>query len=321
MTIPLPNTPVGGRLRRFYSQWQALTSDPFILNLVTGMNIPLTEFPRQNRLPHEIVMSQEESRAADEQIEQLLQKRAIVECESINEGDFVSNVFLRRKKSGQHRLILNLKSFNQQVVIYEHFKMESLDQICELMTEGCWMSVVDFCDAYLSMPVNRKFVHLLKFCHKGRILMYIVLPFGLSCAPRLFSKLCRVPLVVLRREGHIVVLYIDDGWICGRTYDDCLNSLRAFLQVFVSLGFLPHPTKCSLTPSQQVVALGFVLNSVTMRISMQPEKVEQIGTIARELLCKPNLVARDIARLVGLFVSCFRATPLGKLHYRSLERV
>ena len=88
--------------------------------------------------------------------------------------------------------------------------------------------------------------------------------------------------------------------------------------MFVNLGFLPHPTKCSLTPSWEVVSLGFVLNSVTMQISMQPEKVVQIIEFAREVLACTCTV-REVAWLIELFVSCFRATPLGKLHYQSLE--
>ena len=168
------------------------------------------------------MFSKEETQAADEQIEQLLLKGAIVECDSINDGDFVSNIFLRPRKGGSHHLILNLKSFKPRIQ-YAHFKMENLDQICELMMESCWMAVVDFSDAYLTMPVNPKHVHLLKFIYKGRILMHVLLPFGLSCAPHFFSKLCCAPLVMLRREGHLV-LYID-SWICGRTYEQCLDSI------------------------------------------------------------------------------------------------
>ena len=89
--------------------------------------------------------------------------------------------------------------------------------------------------------------------------------------------------------------------------------------MFVNLGFLPHPTKCSLTPSREVVSLGFVLNSVTMQISMQPEKVVQIIEFACEVLARTCTV-KEVAWLIGLFVSCFRATPLGKLHYQSLEQ-
>ena len=65
--------------------------------------------------------------------------------------------------------------------------------------------------------------------------MYLVLPFGLACASRYFTKLCKVPLIVLRRDGHIVVMYIDDGWISAQTYDLCLDSLRAFLDVFLCI--------------------------------------------------------------------------------------
>ena len=54
------------------------------------------------------MFSEEETWAADEQIKQLLLKGAIVECDSINDGDFVSNIFLRPKKGGSHCLILNL---------------------------------------------------------------------------------------------------------------------------------------------------------------------------------------------------------------------
>ena len=44
-----------------------------------------------------------------------------------------------------------------------NFKMETLDHICELMTEGCFMCVVDFSDAYLTMPINKDHVQFLKF--------------------------------------------------------------------------------------------------------------------------------------------------------------
>ena len=293
VSIPLPHVPVGGWLKHFLPQWKALTSDPFILNMVTGMDIPLENRQLQVSIPPELVFSEVEKQAADEQIQTLLNKRAIVECFHIGPDDFVSNVFLWPKKGGSYHMILNLKKFND-FVQYEHFKMETLDHICELMTEGCFMCVVDFSDAYLTTPINEDHVQFLKFRYEGKIYMYLVLPFGLACAPRYFTKLCKVPLIVLRRDRHIVVMYIDDGWIAAQTYDLCLDSLRAFLDVFVGLGFLPHPTKCSLTPSQEVVSLGFVLNSVTMRISMQPEKVSQIIAFAREVLAHTCTV-REVA--------------------------
>ena len=130
--------------------------------MITGMDIPLENRHSQDLIPPELVFSEAEKQAADEQIPALLNKHAIVECFHIGPDDFVSNVFLQLKKGGSYHMILNLKKFND-FVQYEHFKMETLDHICELMTEGCFMCVVDFSDAYLTMPINKDHVQFLKF--------------------------------------------------------------------------------------------------------------------------------------------------------------
>ena len=41
------------------------------------------------------------------------------------EGEYISNRFIRQKKDGSYRLILNLKNLNQ-FVQYHHFKMEKV---------------------------------------------------------------------------------------------------------------------------------------------------------------------------------------------------
>ena len=125
VSIPLPHVPVGGWLKHFLPQLKAITSDPFILNMVTGMDIPLENRQPQVSIPPELVFSEAEKQAADEQIQTLLNKHAIVECFHIGPDDFVSNVFLRPKKGGSYCMILNLKKFND-FVQYEHFKMETL---------------------------------------------------------------------------------------------------------------------------------------------------------------------------------------------------
>ena len=42
--------PVGGRLRNFLLQWQQITADHSILEMITGMNIDLVDFPWQQKL-------------------------------------------------------------------------------------------------------------------------------------------------------------------------------------------------------------------------------------------------------------------------------
>ena len=50
--------------------------------------------------------------------------------------DFVSNVFIRNKKNGSHRLILNLINLNT-FIEYHHFKMDTIETVINLMRPNC----------------------------------------------------------------------------------------------------------------------------------------------------------------------------------------
>ena len=43
--LPLPSLPVGGRLQYFMKFWKHLTSDPNILDMISGMPLELTDIP------------------------------------------------------------------------------------------------------------------------------------------------------------------------------------------------------------------------------------------------------------------------------------
>ena len=142
-----------GRLQFFQDKWTELTSDPVILNMVSGLDIPLVDVAFQQNPPNLLTFSPEEMAAADKHIDELLAKGAIREYDSVQPGDFVSTVFLRPKKDGGYHMILNLKDFNQ-FVEYNHFKMETLKDICNSISPNCYMAVIDLQDAYLVIPIN-----------------------------------------------------------------------------------------------------------------------------------------------------------------------
>ena len=52
---------------------------------------------------------------------------------------------------------------------------------------------------------------------------------------------------------------------------------------------------------------------------MQQSKDAQIVQYAQSLLGASSITVRQLACLIGLFISCLHAIPLGKLHYHSLE--
>lgn len=69
---------------------------------------------------------------------------------------------------------------------------------------------IDLKDAYVVVPIHKESRQFLSFRHHGEIFQYRSLPFGLSVAPRVFSKLMRFALTPLREQGIRIVYYLDD---------------------------------------------------------------------------------------------------------------
>ena len=320
VSIPFPDIPVGGRVQSFRHEWEKITSDPAILKTISGFSIPLIEVMHQLKPPKTLTFSEEEMQAGDEQIEQLLAKGAIMECNSIDDGDFVSHVFLRPKHDSGHRLIIDLADFNDSVQ-YVCFKMETIIDIIAAIEPGMYMCVADLQDAYLVILIARWHWHLLKFQWHHWIFCFLVLPFGLACSPRIFSKVAKVPLTLVREQGHVCFMYIDDGFLAGRLVTECTAAVQCFLEMFVHLGFLLHPKKCMLIPSQQVNILGFIINSVTMTISISEEKKVEIHNLCVAAMADPIMSIRQLSRLIGKLISVLLALPLGQAHFHRLEKV
>ena len=202
MQASKPHLPVGGRLKYFVSEWYKLTSDPRVIDTVKGLHIYLNNIPRQKNVPKPLRLSPEEVQAADTQIKTLLDKRAIIPSKTGQKGEFINTVFLRPKKDGGYRMILNLKKFNKHVH-YNHFKMETLHHILTLVTKDCFMAIFDLQDAYLVVSIAGVHVKFLKFEWRGRVYMYVVMPFGLAEAPRKFTKLIKQAQTKRYCAGHI----------------------------------------------------------------------------------------------------------------------
>ena len=68
--------------------------------------------------------SSNECEVIEGEIQKLFEKNIILPC-PYEEGEVISNIFLRPKKDGPHLLILNLKHLNR-FAEYKHFKMDNL---------------------------------------------------------------------------------------------------------------------------------------------------------------------------------------------------
>ena len=138
------------------------------------------------------------------------------------------------------------------------------------------MAVLDLKDDYYSVPINLQHRKFLRFEFKGTLYEFTCLPNGLSSAPRVFTKLMKPVLAVLRFKGYRIVRYIDDILLIAETPDKLSQVVADTIALLRTLGFTIHDTKSITVPSQIAKCFGFILNSRNMTISMVPEKADCI---------------------------------------------
>ena len=126
-------------------------------------------------------------------VDNLLKKGILVESQHIL-GEFVSNIFLRKKKGvDKFHTILNSKHLNNYVK-KKHFKMDTLLPILPLITPNCTFVSFDFSYAYYSCSIFPPCRRYLRFTFEGRLYEFTCLPNGLSSTTRFFTKIMKVAL-------------------------------------------------------------------------------------------------------------------------------
>ena len=233
-------------------------------------------------------------------------------------GECNSPIFVVPKPDRSHRLIFNFKNCNQ-AVLYRHFKMDILTSILSLVTPGAYMATIDLRHAYYTIPVAFEHQKFLKFIWNSSSYQFTVLPMGLSSCPCIFTKVMKPVLAALRQLGYINSGYIDDFYLQGKLFSDCASNVCNTVQHFISLGFYPHPDKCCLLPTQEIVVLGFVINSLLMTVSLTADKT-QLYELCSHVLKGGNLSIQSIASLIGKLIAALPGIEFGQLYYRHLER-
>jgi hypothetical protein len=187
------------------------------------------------------------------------------------------------------------------------------------MTKDCWFASVDLKDAYYSVNVNKICRKFLRFIWKDQCYEFTALPMGLTSSPRVFTKLLKPVFSVLHKHGFSSLIYIDDTFLQGNSFDACLENVFKTVSLLDNLGFTIHPEKYVLVPRQSISFLGFLMDSRNMTVALTPEKANGIIQDCEHLLRKHEISIRDFSKVIGKFVAAEPAIPYAPLHIKVLE--
>ena len=284
----------------------------------SGLKFDFTDTPVCKNMAPSCSFNENEKDLIYAELQKLLKKQVIQKLITLQKDAFVSSVFTRPKQDGTHRMILNLKNLNK-FVTYKHCKLESLQDVLEMVTPGVWMASVDLKDAYYTIPIHTDFRKFLTLIWGDSYYEYTCLPNGYAQALRAFTKVLKKPFGFLRQRGYTSVVYVDDSYLQGDTFQHCLKNITLTVYLLRSLGFTIHPEKSVLIPTQKLKFLGFIIDSLSMTISLAPKKREKIYNYCRLLLSPASHTIRQVSSTICCLVAVCPAVKYGRLFYRNIE--
>ena len=118
----------------------------------------------------------------------------------------------------------------------------------------------------------------------------------------------------LHVKRHVIAGYIDDFILLNETYEGCTATVAETIISFDKLGFVVHPQKSVFIPNQSLVLLGFIINSVTMKISLTDSKKEKMKHyLEYDLQNSSNLSVEYVAKVIVYITSSLPAVQFGKI--------
>ena len=176
------------------------------------------------------------------------------------------------------RSILNLKLFNF-IVRKTSFRIETLKSMIAVMQPHQWLASVDLKDAYFHIGVTPAHRRYLRFHWLGQSYQFGALPFGLSSAPRVFTKTLAPLMAWLRLMGVHLYPYLNDILILGESFGEVEQSVQATLQVLTQAGFIVNLKKSNLAPTQDLVYIGARFQTDWDRAYLPEDRIKGLLTL------------------------------------------
>ena len=231
---------------------------------------------------------------------------------------YYSCLFLVPKPDGSFRPIIDLKKLNQFLIV-PLFKMETLFSIIAALQPQEWITKIDLKDVYHHILAQVNIRKYFRFVVAGVIFQFRVLPFGLSTAPREFTKTLAPVVQLLCTQGIRVHAYLDDWIVRAHSREQSLEHTQHILQLLQSLGWTINWDKSMLQPSRILDFLGLHFNLARAHISLPDSFLPTLTNVLSRLSPTTVMPARKISSIISRMSHFAPFIYNGRLHLRFLQ--
>ena len=197
------------------------------------------------------------------------------------------------------------RSLIKQRVICEDWKIAMA-----YFAKDSYMFSFDLKSGYHHIKISQDHQTFLGFCWRSPdsnnevFYVFTVLPFGLSSAPYIFTKLLKPLEKHWRIQGICIAVFLDDGWSIVEDKEGCLVKAQSVRRDLNSAGFVVNEEKSVWEPTQGLDWLGITWNSLLGTLKIVDRRITKItNTIDRIIEADFKLSARELASFTGQIIS------------------
>ena len=297
----VPN--VLGRLRARVDKWKEMGASDFIQEtLRSGYKLPFIDTPPPKHFGNNKSALQNSSFVGSA-IKELVQSGRVIKVDA---PPRIVNPLSVSENGEKKRLILDLRFVNQHLW-KEHVKFEDFRTFENFIKKGSYMFHFDFRSGYHHIDIFEEHWTYLGFSWTENgvtsYYVFIVLPFGLSTAPYIFTKVCRVLIKYWRSNGIKIAIFIDDGIGAAGSFSKT-KVASDFVKNSIQLsGFITNEEKSIWDPVQCAVWLGLQIDTQNFELKIKQKRVTKVMGQISKMLSGVVASARQVSSIAGGLVS------------------
>ena len=198
--------------------------------------------------------------------------------------------------------------------------MEGLDIVKSLVKRGDYMLSLDLNQAFYHVPLARNQRQYFAFDFLNKRYCFTCLPFGLTTSPRVFTKILKPLIGLLRQQGMRIVTYLDNILIMAILKKEVLDQTSHLISALQNHGFTINIKKSCLNPTQVIDYLGFQVNTKEMIFKLPRHKIKNLTRECRKVKSQITIHVRKLASLIGKIITITNAVFSAHLYSRALLR-
>jgi RNA:NAD 2'-phosphotransferase (TPT1/KptA family) len=231
-------------------------------------------------------------------------------------SEWASAPVLVRKRDGGVRWCIDYRELNSRSV-KDVFPLPLVEECLDTLAGNIWYSKLDANSAYWQVKIREEDRGKTAFITKYGLFEFARMAFGLCNSPATYARV--INLVLRGLTWRVVLAFLDDILVLGKTFKDHLDNLRAVFLRIREYGLKLKPKKCDLF-KQEVEFLGRVVGPEGMRIGPGYIKDVQSWPVPTS--------SKDVERFLGFvnyhrsFIKelAHRASPLQEITGKKLFR-